>query len=318
MSNKKFCFVGHVDAGKSTIAGHLYVKCGGLSDHEFAKIKKDSEKKKYQLWSRVLDIWEEEQEKGKTHEFNLLKLNYNNKEYDLIDTPGHKMFIRSLIEGISHFENSEITGCLVISMAKGEFESGWENGQTKEDIIIARSIGIRSLIVLFNKMDTTGWSEKAYETVKKKIRPFIHGCNFSLVEYIPISGYDGVGLTDKEGLPKWYNGFTLMEFMEKIDLKPVAVPPIDLDSWTEMVCEVKILATDNIITCGYTCIMHFDGGEYDVTLEKLKSKKFLKRGDSDTIIIKSDVPINKNRGTRRIILRDKTFTVGFGRILKVR
>lgn len=318
MDTQKFCFIGHVDAGKSTIAGHLYVKTGGLDNHSLSKLKKDSESKKYQLWSRVLDIWEEEQEKGKTHEFNLLRLKYKEKEYDLIDTPGHKMFIRSLIEGISHFENSEITGCLVISMAKGEFESGWTGGQTKEDIIIARSVGIRSLIVLFNKMDAINWDKKVYDDTINKIKSFINGCNFGSIDYVPISGYDGIGLTDRDGLPDWYQGPTLMDALNRVDLKPIKIPPIELASWTTMMCEVKILATENIITIGYTCVMHYDGNEYEVTFEKLKTKKFLRERDSDTILIKSKTVIDKNRNTRRIILRDRSYTVGFGRILKMK
>ena len=85
VSEKKFIFFGEVDCGKSSTAGHLYVQCGGLSDHELAKIRNDCKNKQYQLWSRVLDIWEEEQEKGKTHEFNLLSLTFKGIEYKMID-----------------------------------------------------------------------------------------------------------------------------------------------------------------------------------------------------------------------------------------
>lgn len=31
----KFCYIGHVDSGKSTLAGHLYYKVGGISHHDF-------------------------------------------------------------------------------------------------------------------------------------------------------------------------------------------------------------------------------------------------------------------------------------------
>jgi peptide chain release factor subunit 3 len=45
-------------------------------------------------------------------------------------------------------------GCLVISARKGEFESGFNNeGQTREHIQIAQSLGIQQLIIVVNKMD---------------------------------------------------------------------------------------------------------------------------------------------------------------------
>lgn len=318
MINKKFCFFGHVDCGKSTIAGHLYYKCGGLSEHETTKLENENSTKKFNKWSKVLDIYEEEQIKSKTHEFNVLELKFNNNTYNLIDTPGHKMFIRSLIEGISYFDNNEIIGCLVISASKGEFESGWNGGQTKEDIIIARSIGIRNMVILLNKMDTIEWSKDIYDMIIQKIKPFINNCNFDSVNYIPISGYDGIGLVNKEGLPLWYEGNYLMESLEKVQIIPVNVESIESEKWNQMICEVKILASQSIITAGFLCMLHYDGNEYEVTFEKIKDKKFLKSGESDTIIIKSMITINKGKNTRRIILRKDNSTIGFGKILKVK
>jgi len=47
----------------------------------------------------------------------------------------------------------------VISAKEGEFESGFEkNGQTREHALLAKSMGIRHLVILVNKMDETGWN----------------------------------------------------------------------------------------------------------------------------------------------------------------
>lgn len=318
MDPKKFCFIGHVDSGKSSTAGHLYVKCGGLSEHELNKLKKESEKNNYQLWSRVLDIWEEEQQKGKTHEFNLLPFTYNDQPFELIDTPGHKIFIRSLIEGLTYFESTNVIGCLIISMSKGEFESGWDKGQTKEDIILARSVGIRSLIVLFNKMDTIDFDQEKYEIVKKQVKKFIEDCRFETVDYIPISGYQGIGLTDKEGLPDWYKENTLMDTISQIEPKQINIPEIPKDEWNTMICEIKILFTNNIITKGYQCVLHFDGQEFEAKILQIRDKSFLKVKDTGQILISTNKIIKKNRKTRKIILRSEDHTIGFGRILKVK
>lgn len=317
---KSFCFIGHVDSGKSTLSGHFIYKCGNISDHDMEKIVKSTDGKNYHYWSRILDIYEEEQVRSKTHEFNVIELNYNNKTYNLVDTPGHKSFIRSMIEGVSFFDNSEIIGCLVISMSKGEFEAGWINGQTKEDILIARAVGINSLIVLINKMDCIDWDKNMYDKVIEQITPYIKECNFSYVTYIPTSGYEGKGLVDTNGIPDWYNGKCLIDTIDSIVVKKLNVPPLNMDKWNIMSCEIKILELDTIITKGYQCVMHYDSNEYEVELLNIKSKKFLKKGDSDMIVLKSerDIERNPNRNVRRIILRNGIYTIGFGRIMDVK
>jgi peptide chain release factor subunit 3 len=317
---KSFCFIGHVDSGKSTLSGHLIYKCGNISEHDLEKLIKTTEGKSYQQWSRLLDIYEEEQIRSKTHEFNIIELKYNNNVYNLIDTPGHKTFIRSMIEGVSYFDNSEIIGCLVISMNKGEFEAGWVNGQTKEDILIARAVGINSLIVLLNKMDTIDWNKEIYDDVISKITPYIKECNFNYITFIPTSGYEGIGLIDTVQIPSWYNGKSLIETIDSCNIKKMNVPPINMEKWNTMSCEIKIFELESIITKGYKCIMHYDSNEYEVLITNIKSKKFLKKGDSDMIILKSDKEIERNpqRNVRRIILRNGTFTIGFGRIMDVK
>ena len=67
-------------------------------EHEFEKIKEKCVKDKAltQLYSRILDITEEEQIKGKTHEYSILEFTYQNTKFELLDTPGHKAFIREL------------------------------------------------------------------------------------------------------------------------------------------------------------------------------------------------------------------------------
>jgi peptide chain release factor subunit 3 len=53
----------------------------------------------------------------------------------------------------------------VISARKGEFETGYERGgQTREHVLLAKTLGVSKLIVVINKMDdpTVGWSKERY------------------------------------------------------------------------------------------------------------------------------------------------------------
>lgn len=62
-----FVVVGHVDSGKSTNCGHLLKLCGFVNDHQMAEIEKTAIEDKMERckFARVLDIYPEEQKKGK-------------------------------------------------------------------------------------------------------------------------------------------------------------------------------------------------------------------------------------------------------------
>lgn len=309
---RKFCFIGHVDSGKSTAAGHLIYLTKGLTDHELDNLKKETSG--FNLWSAVLDVWEEEREKSKTHAFNEIIIK---DQFLLIDTPGHKNFIRSMIEGISITDNNDIIGCLVLSAAKGEFNSGWNGGQTKEDLIIAKAVGIRAIVVLVNKMDKVDWSQEIYKDIQEQSSPFIKKLGFEVVYFMPISGWEGTLLVDRNNAPSWYEGPALMELIEKIQLKELKIPPILTEKWTLMKTNIELFEIENIIAPGYICVMHYGGQEWEVLIKKFKTKKFLKSFESDEAIILSEIPVERKK-TRRFILRNKLSTVGWGRILETK
>jgi elongation factor 1-alpha len=65
---------------------------------------------------------------------------------------------------------------LVVSSAKGEFEAGIsEQGQTREHALLAYTLGVKQMLVLINKMDstTTNYSQERYEEVKREISAYL-------------------------------------------------------------------------------------------------------------------------------------------------
>ncbi len=63
---------------------------------------------------------------------------------------------------------------MVISAKEGEFESGFEkDGQTREHAILCKSMGIRHLVVLINKMDDIQWNRDRYFMILSKLKPFL-------------------------------------------------------------------------------------------------------------------------------------------------
>lgn len=72
------------------------------------------------------------------------------KHFTILDAPGHKSFVPNMIGGAAQAD----LAVLVISARKGEFETGFDRGgQTREHAMLAKTAGVKHLVVLINKMD---------------------------------------------------------------------------------------------------------------------------------------------------------------------
>lgn len=122
-------FIGHVDAGKSTICGQLMLLTGMVDERTIKQYEKEAKDKGRDSWwlAYVMDINEEEKEKGKTVEVGRTTLETTRKRYTIFDAPGHKNYVPNMIMGAAAADFA----CLVISARKGEYEAGFERcGQT--------------------------------------------------------------------------------------------------------------------------------------------------------------------------------------------
>ncbi|XP_072045451.1 HBS1-like protein isoform X1 [Amphiura filiformis] len=214
--------IGHVDAGKSTLMGHLLYLLGQVNQRQMHKYETESKKqgKASFAYAWVLDETGEERERGITMDVGLTRFETPNRIVTLLDAPGHKDFIPNMITGAAQAD----VAILVVNATNGEFESGFESGgQTREHALLVRSLGVTQLAVAVNKLDTVDWSKDRFKDITSKLRHFLKQVGFKEadVEYIPCSGLTGENLKEKATEPKltqWYKGPCLVEQIDK--LKP--------------------------------------------------------------------------------------------------
>ncbi|XP_041660710.1 HBS1-like protein isoform X1 [Cheilinus undulatus] len=207
--------IGHVDAGKSTLMGHLLYLLGNVNKRTMHKYEQESKKagKASFAYAWVLDETGEERDRGVTMDVGMTKFETNSKVVTLMDAPGHKDFIPNMITGAAQAD----VAVLVVDASRGEFEAGFEaGGQTREHALLVRSLGVTQLAVAVNKMDQVNWQQERFQEITSKLGHFLKQAGFkdSDVFYIPTSGLSGENLTTRSSvseLTSWFSGPSLLE-----------------------------------------------------------------------------------------------------------
>lgn len=184
-----------IDAGKSTIGGQIMSLTGMVDKRTLEKYEREAREKSRESWylSWALDTNQEgkgsllmnlvsicltfhffltERDKGKTVEVGRAYFETERKHFTILDAPGHKSFVPNMIGGAAQAD----LAVLVISARKGEFETGFDRGgQTREHAMLAKTAGVKHLVVLVNKMDdpTVNWDVERYNECKDKILPYL-------------------------------------------------------------------------------------------------------------------------------------------------
>ncbi|KAG8343209.1 Elongation factor Tu GTP binding domain [Trypanosoma vivax] len=220
MSTKKqdctFVVAGHVDAGKSTTLGHLLLLLGAVSqsDVEANEVNGRQAKKESFKYAWLLDHSEEERRRGVTIDAGSHYFETEHRRVHILDAPGHKDYVVSMIQSATQADSA----LLVVSASVSEFEVGLRHG-TREHLVVLKMLGVGSLIVVVNKIDTVNFSKERFDFVVQELTRLLKQTRYTadaIVGFCPVSGMLGTNISviDRQSTP-WYSGPSLVDLINQ-------------------------------------------------------------------------------------------------------
>ena len=211
----KIATAGSVDDGKSTLIGRLLYDTKSLTIDKLEAIEKTSKKQGYDYldFSLATDGLVAEREQGITIDVAHIYFSTATKSYIIADTPGHVEYTRNMVTGASTSQ----AAIVLIDARKGVIE------QTHRHFFINNLLRIKDVIVAINKMDLVDFSEERYNEIKADFEALMAKREYQdqNITFIPVSALKGDNVVNASKNTPWYEGQTLLEHLEELDLKDI-------------------------------------------------------------------------------------------------
>ena len=141
--------IGHVDHGKTTLTAAITKVLNLEGDAEFVDYAN-------------IDKAPEERERGITINTSHVEYETATRHYAHVDCPGHADYVKNMITGAAQMDGA----ILVVSAADGPMP------QTREHILLARQVGVPSIVVFMNKVDQVD-DEELLDLVEMEVRDLL-------------------------------------------------------------------------------------------------------------------------------------------------
>jgi len=192
--------IGHIDHGKTTLTAAIT-----------AVLSKHDSKNEVRTFDSI-DNAPEERERGITIATAHVEYQTENRHYAHVDCPGHADYIKNMITGAAQMDGA----ILVVAATDGPMP------QTREHILLARQVGVPSLVVFLNKVDAVDDPE-LLELVELEVRELLSSYEFPGDEIPVVKGSALKALEGEEGADQ-----AVLELMAAVD-EYVPMPERDID-----------------------------------------------------------------------------------------
>lgn len=203
---------GSVDDGKSTLIGRLLFDSKKLYDDQLAALERDSKRVgnagdsiDYAL---LLDGLKAEREEGITIDVAYRYFSTNRRKFIIADTPGHEQYTRNMITGGS----TANLAIILVDARKGVIT------QTRRHTFLVSLLGIKHIVLAVNKMDLVGFDQKVFNDIVAEYRKLTDHLGIEDVTCFPLSAREGDNVVEKSTNTPWYNGPTLLYFLETVPI----------------------------------------------------------------------------------------------------
>src|SRR5205823_585632 len=293
--------IGHVDHGKTTLTAAM--------THILAK-KYGGEAKNYDQ----IDAAPEEKARGITINTAHVEYQTEKRHYAHVDCPGHADYIKNMITGAAQMDGA----ILVVSAADGPMP------QTREHILLARQVGVPSLVVYMNKIDMVDDPE-LIELVELEMRELLSSYGFP-GDDIPV--VKGSALAALEGKDPETGAKSIQELMDAVDAyipQPergqVLAAPGSITPHTHFQCEAYVLTKEEggrhtPFFANYRPQFYFRTTDVTGTVTLPEGTEMVMPGDNITMEVELLVPIAMDEGLR-FAIREGGRTVGAGVVAKI-
>ena len=209
----RFITCGSVDDGKSTLIGRMLYEAQMIFEDQVTSLQSDSKKVGTQGgdidFALLVDGLAAEREQGITIDVAYRFFNTDHRKFIVADTPGHEQYTRNMVTGASTAD----VAIILIDASQGVLT------QTRRHSFIASLLGIEHVVLAVNKMDLVDFSEERFNTICDEYQALRKHLAFKSVTPIPLSALKGDNVIERSGRMDWYQGPTLLGFLETVDIR---------------------------------------------------------------------------------------------------
>lgn len=213
----RFITCGSVDDGKSTLIGRMLYESQMLFDDHLAALEADSKKVGTQGgeidFALLVDGLAAEREQGITIDVAYRFFSTDKRKYIVADTPGHEEYTRNMATGASTAD----VAIILVDASQGVLT------QTRRHSFIVSMVGVKKIILAVNKLDLVDYSQDVFNSILADYHSFAdEALSLEEITAIPISALKGDNIVAQSENTPWYNGPSIMEYLEKVEVSSSA------------------------------------------------------------------------------------------------
>jgi sulfate adenylyltransferase subunit 1 len=206
----RFTTAGSVDDGKSTLIGRLLHDSKSVYEDQLAAVRASPINRSGGPidFALLTDGLRAEREQGITIDVAYRYFQTPRRKFIIADTPGHEQYTRNMATGASTAQ----LALILIDASKGVLS------QTRRHAYIASLLGIPSVLAVVNKMDLVGYDRDVFRKLEQEFSALAAELRLTHVNAIPLSALEGENVVRRSGNMPWYEGTTLLEFLETVSI----------------------------------------------------------------------------------------------------